>query len=174
MHGSKSEALQIEAQILELLDGQKSDQLLNERNNLARLEVDEGRPAEAKALLEADLQRAAQVHGKESAEYRNALNYLLENRRYAGDYDAAEAAARERLRLAQESESPEPSDLASALFSLSYVRREQGHLEEADELEKRGITANRAAAPNQSSPVRIGLPPPKRWFGQEKGMRPCV
>ena len=63
-YGSKTEALTIEEQIIELRKKQPlttpelRDRLANERYTLANLEVDAGRGDDAKALLESDLRQA--------------------------------------------------------------------------------------------------------------------
>jgi len=153
VHVSKTEALAIEEQIVGLREAQAratpkaGEFLANERNTLANLEVAAGRAEDAKALLEMELKQAELQHGKNSPEYGYALNYLFENRRYAGDYDAAEKLARESLRRVEANEASEPVDRVSALFRLADVRREQGHVEEADSLRKQGIEINRAAHP---------------------------
>ncbi|HEV3196265.1 MAG TPA: tetratricopeptide repeat protein [Bryobacteraceae bacterium] len=174
-HRSKTEALAIEEQIVALREAQApatpkpAEFLENEFYTLANMEVAAGRTEDAKALLERELQQAELQHGKDSAEYRHALNYLFENRRSAGDYDAAEKLAREALRRAEENRASEPVERVSAVFRLSEVRRAQGHVEEADSLQKQGIALNRAAFPQLQAPhagqfenaealVRMGKP----------------
>ncbi|HXB70822.1 MAG TPA: tetratricopeptide repeat protein [Candidatus Acidoferrales bacterium] len=158
LHGSATEALAIEERIVRFREAQalaapdSSGLLTNELITLANLEVAAGRSEDARVLLATALQHAEQKHGTNSPEYRSALNYLFENRRSAGDYDAAERLARERLQLAQTVETSDKFALPSALLSLSYLRREQGHVEEADALLKRGIDANRAAFPHLQPP----------------------
>jgi len=153
MHGSKTEALAIEEQIVGLREAQAratpkaGEFLANERNTLANLEVAAGRAEDAKALLELELKQAELQHGKNSHEYGYALNYLFENRRYAGDYDSAEKLAREALRRVEANGASEPVERAAAVFRLSEVRRAQGQVEEADSLRKQGIEINRAAHP---------------------------
>jgi hypothetical protein len=150
-HGSRAEALAMEEQILALRQSPPG----YEHYNYANLLLSAGRGAEAKTILEADLQRSEIEHGKDSPEYREALGYLFENRRYAGDFVAAEKLARESVRLAEASDAPERNGLASALFRLSEVRTAQGQVQEADALRKRAIELNRASSPPPASVARF-------------------
>jgi tetratricopeptide (TPR) repeat protein len=156
-HVSKTEALAVEEQIVEIRKAQPlttaelRDLLANERYHLADLEVDVGRGDDAKALLESDLNQAELQHGKSSPEYTEALNYLFENRSYARDYDSAEKLAREEVERAEAPGASERIGLASALSRLADVRRAQGHIEESDALKKRGIEVNRADFPEPES-----------------------
>jgi hypothetical protein len=160
-HGSNTEALAIEGQILGLREAQalatpKLDNLLaNERNTMAQMEVAAGRGEDAKALLESQLQQAELQHGRNSREYGYALNYLFENRRSAGDYDAAEKLARENIRRTVENAAADPEEPISAVFRLAEVRRAQGQVAEADALTKQGVEMNRAAHP-QLQPAHTG------------------
>lgn len=152
VHGSKTEALAIEEQILGLREAQASatpeseNLLANERNTLAQMEAAAGRGEDAKALLEQGLKQAELQHGKNSREYGYALSNLFENRRTAGDYDAAEKLARENVRRT-ENAAAEPDERVSAVFRLAEVRGAQGHVAEADALTKRAVEMNRAAHP---------------------------
>ena len=156
-HVSKTEALAVEQQIVELRKAQPlttpqlRDLLANERYQLANLEVDVGRGDDAKALLESDLRQAELRQGKSGPEYTEALNYLFENRRYAQDYDSAEKLAREEVERAEAPGASERIGLASALFRVAEVRQAQGHIEESDALRKRGIELNRADFPEPES-----------------------
>lgn len=153
VHGSKTEALAIEEQILGLREAQSSatpqseNLLANERNTLAQMEAAAGRGEDAKTLLERELQQAELQHGKNSHEYGYALSNLFENRRTAGDYDAAEKLARENVGRAEENAAAEPNERVWAVFQLSEVRRAQGHVAEADALREQGVEMNRAAHP---------------------------
>lgn len=160
-HGSKTEALAIEEQIVALRKAQAlttpelRDLLANERYALANLEVDAGRSEDAKALLESDLRQAEVQHGKNSPEYGEALNYLFENRSYAHDLDSAEKLAREEIQRAETPNSSERIELASALFRLADVLREQGKVADSDAIRKRYIEMNRAAFPQPASTARF-------------------
>ena len=160
-HGSKTEAVEIAQQIVQrrqahdLADPESRPFLEAARYSLANLEVAAGRGEDAKILLERALQQAALQSGESSLEYRNALSNLLENRRIAGDYDAAEKAAREALRRVEENPASEPADHAAAFFRLADIRRTQGHLEEADALNQQGVHVNLQAFP-QGPPAHTG------------------
>jgi tetratricopeptide (TPR) repeat protein len=148
-HGSKVEALAMHEQIM----GASPSPV--ERYAYANLLVDAGHEADAKAILEADLKRSEIEHEKDSPEYREALNYLFENRRYAGDLAAAEKFARQSVRLAETSDAPERNGLASALFRLAEIRTAQGQVEEANAVQQRGIEVNRASSPPPPSVARF-------------------
>lgn len=160
-HGSKTESVAIEEQIVELRKEQPlttpelRDRLANERYTLANLEVDAGRGEDAKALLESDLRQAEAQHGKNSPEYGEALNYLFENRSYAHDYESAEKLAREEVQRAEAPNASERIGLVSALFRLADMLRAQGRVEESDALRARGIELNRAAFPQPVSAARF-------------------
>ena len=105
-HGSKTEALALQEQIIGLRKAQPlttpelRDRLAQEGYTLANMEIDAGRGEDAKALLESDLRQAQLQYGKNSPDYGDALNYLFENRSLARDYDSAEKLAREEYREA--------------------------------------------------------------------------
>jgi len=161
MHGSKTDAVALQEQIIALRKAQPlttpelRDRLAQERYTLANMEVDAGRGEDAKALLESDLQQAASQHGKNSAEYGEALNYLFENRTHAGDYDSAEKLAREEVMRAEAPGAAERVELVPAMFRLAYTLRAEGKLAEADALQQRGIEMNRAAFPEPASAARF-------------------
>ncbi len=160
-HGSKTEAIALQQQIIELRKWQPlttpelRDRLANERYTLANLEVDAGRGEDAKALLESDLRQAEAQHGKNSPEYGEALNYLFENRSYARDYDSAEKLAREEVRRAEAPGNSERIGLVSALFRLADALRAKGQVEESEALRNRGIELNRAAFPQPAFTARF-------------------
>jgi tetratricopeptide (TPR) repeat protein len=160
-HGSQTEALALEEQIVEVRKEQPlttpelRDLLANEHYTLANMEVDAGRGEDAKALLESDLLQAEAQHGKNSPEYGEALNYLFENRSYARDYDSAEKLAREEVQRAEGPGNSERIGLVSALFRLADTLRAKGQVEESDALRNRGIELNRAASPQPASTARF-------------------
>lgn len=160
-HGSGAEALALEEQVVALRKARAlttpelRDQLANEHNTLANLEVNAGRSEDAKALLESDLRQAEAQHGKNSPEYGEALNYLFENRSYAHDYGSAEKLAREEVQRAEEPNASERIELVSALFRLADVLSAQGRVVESDSLRARGIDLNRAAFPQPVSTARF-------------------
>jgi hypothetical protein len=151
-HGSKTEAVAVQEQILEQVKAsyrQSSDSdyaVVAEENTLARIEVEAGQKEEARQMLQKSLLEA-EKKGAGSPEYRRALAYLLENRRYAGDYDMAETLARQQLQLVRESEQPDPVALSSALSSLAMVRQLQGFKAESTELQKQASDASRQTSP---------------------------
>jgi hypothetical protein len=151
-HGSKTEAVALQEQILALVkaDRQSPDldyAVVAEENTLARFEVDAGQTEEARQMLQKSLLEAQKNKGAGSPEYRRALAYFFDNRRYAGDYDTAEALARQQLQLARESEQPNPGALSSALSSLAMVRQAQGFEAESTELQKQASDAARQIGP---------------------------
>jgi beta-lactamase regulating signal transducer with metallopeptidase domain len=160
-HGSITEALAIEEQIIELRKEQPlttpelRDRLANERYTLAGLEVDAGRGEDAKALLEADLRQAEALYGRNSPDYSDALNYLFENRSYAHDYESAEKLAREEVRRAEAPHSHERIEHVSALFRLADMLRAKGQIVESDAVRTRGIELNRAAFPQPAYIARF-------------------
>jgi hypothetical protein len=141
-HGSKTEAVAVQEQILELVKSGHTQSpdldyaVASDESTLARFEVDAGQKEEARQMLQTSLLEAQNNKGAGSPEYRRALAYLLENRRYAGDYDMAETLARQQLQLVRESERPDPVALSSALSSLAMVRQSQGFEAESTELQK--------------------------------------
>ncbi len=160
-HGSKTDALALQEQIIALRKAQPlttpelRDRLAQEHYTLANMEVDAGRGEDAKALLESDLQQAASQHGKNSPEYGEALNYLFENRSHARDYDSAEKSAREEVLRAETSGAAERVGLVSAMFRLADTLRAEGKIAESDALKNRGIDINRAASPQPASEARF-------------------
>lgn len=160
-HGSKTDALAAEEQIVELRKEQPlttpelRDRLANERYTLANLEVDAGRSDDARVLLQSDLRQAEGQHGKNSPEYGEALNYLFENRSYAHDYPSAEKLAREEVERAEAPNASERVGLVSALFRLADVLRAEGRIAESDALRTRGIEMNRTAFPQPVSIARF-------------------
>jgi len=154
VQGSKVEAVALEEQIVRLRHVQGGDLVANERYNLANLFVETGRGDEAKTMLESDLRQAEAQHGKSSLEYRQALNYLFENRRYARDYESAEKLAREQV-VRAEASADERILLQSALSQLSDVLRVEGKTEEADAAHSRSIELIRAQSPHPASTARF-------------------
>jgi hypothetical protein len=154
-HGSKTEAVALQEQILEQVKAapRQSPELnyavTAEQSTLARYEVDAGQKEEARQMLQTSLLEAQKNKGTGSPEYRSALADLFENRRYAGDYDMAENLAREQLQLAREGEKPGPIDVSSALSNLAMVRKSQGFEAEATELQKQASDAVRQTGPSR-------------------------
>ena len=152
-HGSKTEAVALQEQILELLKAARRQSpeldyaVAAEESTLARFEVDAGQKEEARQMLQTSLLEAQKNKGAGSPEYRRALAYLLENRRYAGDYDMAETLARQQLQLVRESKQPHPVALSSALSSLAMVRQSQGFEAESTELQKQATDAVKQTGP---------------------------
>jgi hypothetical protein len=141
-HGSKTEALALQEQIIGLRKAQPlttpelRDRLAQERYTLANMEVDAGHGEDAKALLESDLRQAELQYGKNSADYGDALNYLYENRSHAGDYGLAEKLAREEVQRAEKSDTDERVGLVSAMFRLADALRAEGKVTESDSVRK--------------------------------------
>jgi tetratricopeptide (TPR) repeat protein len=160
-HGSITEALTIEEQIIELRKEQPlttpelRDRLANERYTLAGLEVDAGRGEDAKALLESNLRQAEALYGRNSPDYSDALNYLFENRSYAHDYESAEKLAREEVRRAEAPNSHERIELVFALSRLEEILRAKGEVLESDAVRTRVIELNRAAFPQPAYIARF-------------------
>ena len=160
-HGSKTDALALQEQIIELRKAQPlttpelRDRLAQERYALANMRVDAGRGEDAKALLESDLQQARLRYGKSSPEYDEALNYLFENRSLAHDYDLAEKLAREEVQRAETPGSAERVGLAAAMFRLADTLRAEGKVVEGDALRKRTVEMNRATMQQPASEARF-------------------
>jgi hypothetical protein len=160
-HGSKTEALALQEQIIQLRIAQPlttpelRDRLAQERYALANMEVDAGRGEDAKALLESDLQRAQLQYGKDSPEYDEALNYLFENRSLAHDYDSAEKLAREEVQRAEAPGAAVRVELVPAMFRLADTLRAEGKVAEGDALRKRTVEMNRATIRQPASEARF-------------------
>jgi hypothetical protein len=160
-HGSKTDALALQEQIIALLKAQPlttpelRDRLAQERYTLANMEVDAGRSEDAKAVLESDLQQAASQHGKNSPEYGEVLNYLFENRSHARDYDSAEKSAREEVQRAEMPGAAERVGLVAAMFRLADTLRAEGKVAESDAIRQRGIEMNRATIQQPASADRF-------------------
>jgi hypothetical protein len=160
-HGSKTDALALQEQIIALRKAQPMttpelrDRLAQEHYTLANMEVDAGRDDDAKALLESDLRQAESQHGKNSPEYGEALNYLFENRTHAGDYESAGKLAREEVLRAEVPGAAERVGLVSAMFRLADTLRAERKVAESDALRQRGIEMNRAAFPQPASAARF-------------------
>jgi tetratricopeptide (TPR) repeat protein len=126
------------------VEGEYGDLLLAVRDLLAQIRTDQGRLAEAEALIRSNLE--ARRNGERSVEHKIATGLLQHGQllRAKGDREAAAGLFREALEIRERLFDEESAPVAGALNDLGAVLAEMGRFDEAEPVQRRALSVLRA------------------------------